>query len=95
MTLDPMIKSKIDKYLYQSAIFADEPTGSLDGENSALILQHLLTDFGPKATVLIATHDPRVWNKCDRIIRIKDKKVFLTDNGENHEQTIKNYCSYL
>lgn len=62
-------------------IFADEPTGSLDSENSNLILQHLLTDFGKSATVLIATHSPEVWQKCDYVIKIKNQKIELIKNG--------------
>lgn len=64
-----------------SIIFADEPTGSLDADNSKLILDHLLNSFGPKATVLIATHDPKVWNKCDYIIEIKDKNIAVKKNN--------------
>ena len=64
-------------------VFADEPTGSLDADNSKLIIDHLLTDFGPKATILIATHDPQVWSRCDRIISIENQQIFITkNNGE-------------
>lgn len=64
-------------------VFADEPTGSLDAENSKLIIDHLLTDFGPKATILIATHDPQVWNRCDRVISIENQQIVITkNNGE-------------
>ena len=62
-------------------IFADEPTGSLDNENSNLILRHLLTDFGRDATILIATHSPEVWQKCDYVIKIKNQKSELIKNS--------------
>ena len=62
-------------------IFADEPTGSLDSENSNLILRHLLTDFGRDATILIATHSPEVWQKCDYVIKIKNQKSELIKNS--------------
>lgn len=64
-------------------VFADEPAGSLDAENSKLIIDHLLTDFGPKAKILIATHDPQVWNRCDRVISIENQQIVITkNNGE-------------
>lgn len=64
-------------------VFADEPTGSLDAENSKLIIDHLLTDFGSQATILIATHDPQVWNRCDRVISIEHQQIVITkNNGE-------------
>ncbi|WP_281680979.1 ABC transporter ATP-binding protein [Lactobacillus gallinarum] len=69
-----------------SIIFADEPTGSLDAGNSKLILNHLLTDFGPKATIFIATHDFRVWDKCDYIIKIKNKDILLVSNNIQMEK---------
>lgn len=62
-------------------IFADEPTGSLDSENSNLILRHLLTDFGRDATILIATHSLEVWQKCDYVIKIKNQKSELIKNS--------------
>lgn len=62
-------------------IFADEPTGSLDSENSNLILRHLLTYFGRDATILIATHSPEVWQKCDYVIKIKNQKSELIKNS--------------
>lgn len=67
-------------------IFADEPTGSLDAENSELILKHLLKDFGPKATVFIATHDLRVWENCDYIIKIENKNILLKKNNVRMEK---------
>ena len=65
----------------EKIIFADEPTGSLDSENSNLILRHLLTDFGRDATILIATHSPEVWQKCDYVIKIKNQKSELIKNS--------------
>ena len=61
-------------------IFADEPTGSLDPDNAQIILKHLLNDFGSDATILVATHDPQVWKKCDYIIQVQEKKIKLIKN---------------
>ena len=61
-------------------IFADEPTGSLDSENSKVVLKTLLNNFDPAATIVIATHDPSVWQECDYLIKIADKKIKIISN---------------
>ena len=61
-------------------IFADEPTGSLDSENSQIVLKTLLNNFDPAATIVIATHDPSVWRECDYLIKIEDKKIKIIPN---------------
>lgn len=61
-------------------IFADEPTGSLDSENSQVVLKTLLNNFDPAATIVIATHDPSVWQECDYLIKIADKKIKINSN---------------
>ena len=59
-------------------IFADEPTGSLDAENSQLVLRALLTNFDSDATVVIATHDSTVWQQCDYVIEVENQKIKIT-----------------
>ncbi len=55
-----------------SLLLADEPTGDLD-ETTADALHHLLremhTEFG--LTAIIATHNPRLAQQCDRILRLE------------------------
>ncbi|AVI93570.1 conserved protein of unknown function [Oenococcus oeni] len=55
-------------------VLADEPTGSLDQDNGLVIITHLLKMAGKGATVIIATHDPAVAEKCDQRINIEDFK---------------------
>jgi putative ABC transport system ATP-binding protein len=57
-------------------ILADEPTGNLDSESGALILdllKRLSTDDGK--TVIIVTHDPEAASIAGRIIRLRDGHV--------------------
>ncbi len=56
-------------------IFADEPTGALDSENTDIIMQlfHLLNKKGK--TVVMATHDNNIANQCKKIIEINDGKI--------------------
>jgi putative ABC transport system ATP-binding protein len=57
-------------------IFADEPTGNLDGSTGAAIIDLLFArraDLG--ATLLIITHDPELARRCDRVVTMHDGQV--------------------
>jgi putative ABC transport system ATP-binding protein len=62
-------------------IFADEPTGNLDGRTGRQIVELL---FGLRqrrnATLLIVTHDDRLAAMADRVIRMSDGEV-AADEG--------------
>ena len=53
-------------------ILADEPTGALDGEIGKEIIRLLLNERDEDKYVIIATHDPAVYNKVDVFIDMKD-----------------------
>ena len=53
-------------------ILADEPTGALDGEIGKEIIRLLVNERDEDKYVIIATHDPAVYNKVDVIIDMKD-----------------------
>ena len=53
-------------------ILADEPTGALDGEIGKEIIRLLLNEKAEDKYVIIATHDPAVYNEVDVIIDMKD-----------------------
>ena len=53
-------------------ILADEPTGALDGEIGKEIIRLLLNERDEDKYIIIATHDPAVYNKVDVIIDMKD-----------------------
>jgi lipoprotein-releasing system ATP-binding protein len=57
-------------------VLADEPTGSLDRENSARVMT-LLREINQsdKTTFLISTHDPEIAKQCDRQINVVDGQV--------------------
>lgn len=58
-------------------ILADEPTGALDSKASRMLLEKFenLND-ALKATILMVTHDAFTASYADRIIFIKDGKIF-------------------
>lgn len=49
-------------------ILADEPTGNLDRENSAIVLGTLADAASQGRTVVIATHDPYVIDHADDVL---------------------------
>lgn len=57
-------------------LFADEPTGNLDGKNGEHIVDLL---FGMNATegttLVLVTHDPELASHCDRIVTIQDGRI--------------------
>ena len=54
-------------------IFADEPTGNLDGTTGDKIITLLFDrQKATAATLLIITHDPELAKRCDRIIELRD-----------------------
>ncbi len=57
-------------------VLADEPTGSLDTENSRLVLG-LLRDLcrERKVALLLATHDPEAAGYADKILELRDGRL--------------------
>ena len=57
-------------------IMADEPTGNLDSKSGEEIMQLLLNmnkEFG--TTLIIVTHDPKISDRTQRVIRLYDGSV--------------------
>lgn len=62
---------------HPSLILADEPTGNLDSKSSWEIIELLkLSNKKYNQTMLLVTHDEEIAKKADRIITIKDGKIF-------------------
>ena len=63
-------------------LLADEPTGNLDGETGAQIID-LLFDLADRrgATLMLITHDPVLAGRCARQIRLVDGNI--VDAGES------------
>jgi putative ABC transport system ATP-binding protein len=59
-----------------SLLLADEPTGNLDSQNAGEILHLLATlRLENQMTIVLATHDPQIAARCDRLIRLSDGAV--------------------
>lgn len=56
-----------------SILFADEPTGNLDGATGASIINLLFArQSETRAALIIITHDPALGARCDRMLRMAD-----------------------
>lgn len=59
-----------------SVILADEPTAALDSENGRAVMAVLARIAkDPARGVLVVTHDPRIVEFADRIVRIQDGRI--------------------
>lgn len=63
-------------------IVADEPTGALDSESQAMVLEILETLAKLGKTVIIVTHNPEVADYADVIITMKDGEVIHETNAK-------------
>ncbi len=67
-------------------LFADEPTGNLDGRTGREVLtlmRAVSNELG--ITMILVTHDLSVAEQADRIVRLEDGKV-AEDSGNNREE---------
>ena len=55
-----------------SLILADEPTGNLDTKTGLEILDIFDAMHAKGETILIVTHDPRIAERCERVVSIVD-----------------------
>ncbi|WP_217181066.1 ABC transporter ATP-binding protein [Streptomyces sp. AC495_CC817] len=53
-------------------VLCDEPTGNLDSQNSAVVLEQLITLASPASAVVIVTHEDDVAQRCARTFRVSD-----------------------
>ena len=62
---------------HPSLRLADEPTGNLDSKSSKEIIELLkISNKRYNQTILLVTHDEKIAKEADRIITIKDGKIF-------------------
>ena len=66
-------------------LLADEPTAALDAK-SGLVVTELMRDLARERgrTVLIVTHDPRIFQLADRIVHMEDGQMLAHPVSEAH-----------
>lgn len=73
-----------------SIIFADEPTGALNSENSTAVLDVLTNLNNNGQSIIMVTHDKKSALRGNRIIYLKDGKIFgelKLDKYEKNDKT--------
>lgn len=60
----------------QPVLMVDEPTGSLDAENKALVMDLMLKLVEERGmTLLVVTHDQEVADRCQRVVKLVGGRV--------------------
>jgi putative ABC transport system ATP-binding protein len=68
-------------------LLCDEPTGDLDTETGAIIVEYLHKvnkEFGK--TIIMVTHDPSIARQCDRIFRIRDGRIISVQSPTSDQE---------
>jgi putative ABC transport system ATP-binding protein len=62
---------------------ADEPTGNLDFETGAAIIDLILAQKSQRnATLVLVTHDASLAARCDRILRLRSGRILSAEQGD-------------
>ena len=56
-------------------VLADEPTAELDHDAQEVVIRQLREAAEGGASVIIATHDPQIAERCDRELRLHDGRL--------------------
>lgn len=68
-----------------SIILADEPTAALDRHRAVSVVKMLKKITREQnVTIIMVTHDDRLLPYCDKILTIKDKKIQIEENPDEH-----------
>ncbi len=63
-------------------ILADEPTGNLDSENSAIVLNMFQEmNYRFNQTIIMITHNPEAAAMCRRIVQMRDGQIVAPNDG--------------
>ncbi len=63
-----------------SLIIADEPTGNLDSDTARMIIESMRDLNDEEGTTFVfSTHDERLLDHADRLIRLEDGRVALEE----------------
>ena len=85
-------------------IFADEPTGSLNKQNSIEVMEELNRINADGTSILLVTHDMKVASKCERVLdieygNIRDEitlgKLNMTEEPGRRERTLNDWLIKL
>jgi len=65
----------------------DEPTASLDGDTGRRIIDFVKKNIlNDQRCIIIVTHDSRIFEFADRIIKMEDGRIICFEQGGGHEE---------
>jgi len=65
-------------------LFADEPTGNLDGVTGAAVIELMFKLHAERTTTLVLiTHDQALARRCQRILHMRDGRIDGEENGDS------------
>ena len=68
-------------------LILDEPTASLDGDTGRMIISFVRESIlNEHRCIVIVTHDSRIFEFADRILKMEDGRVTAAEKGNFHEQ---------
>lgn len=85
-------------------IFADEPTGALNKQNSLDVMKELNRVNVEGTSILLVTHDLKVASRCERVLYIEDGDIrdefslgkwSKTQTGREREQKLNDWLTKL
>ena len=85
-------------------IFADEPTGALNKQNSIDVMRELTNINAEGTSIMLVTHDMKVASQCERVLYIEDGdirdeislgKYQVTDDMRTRERKLNDWLIKL
>lgn len=73
------------------AIFADEPTGALDENNSREVVKHLQRISQEGVTVIMVTHDPFIAAAADTVLELRDGGISRELSRPSAEEILETF----
>nr|WP_319517053.1 ABC transporter ATP-binding protein [uncultured Cohaesibacter sp.] len=68
-----------------SILIADEPTGNLDADTGQEISDLMFRLHKERSmTLMLVTHDPRLADRCERVVRLKSGQLVETPHDDAH-----------
>jgi putative ABC transport system ATP-binding protein len=67
-------------------VWADEPTGALDSESAAEVMDLMRDVHREGVTLVLVTHDPAVGARAERLIRMRDGQIVADEPAEHAER---------
>ena len=68
-------------------LILDEPTASLDGDTGRTVIGFVRNNIlNNKRCIIVVTHDSRIFEFADRILKMEDGRVTAAEKGNLHEE---------